>query len=60
MRSLALGLGVLGFTAAAAAPAAADLIKIALVIHGSTANESGSRSPKASETPAARSRPTVR
>ena len=39
MRGLALGLGVLGFTAAAAAPAAADPIKIALVIHGSTANE---------------------
>ena len=39
MRGLALGLGVLGFAAAVAAPAAADPIKIVMVIHGSTANE---------------------
>jgi simple sugar transport system substrate-binding protein len=39
MRGLALGLGVLGFAAAGAAPAAADPIKIVMVIHGSTANE---------------------
>ena len=39
MRGLALGIGVLGFAAAIAAPAAADPIKIVMVIHGSTANE---------------------
>ena len=39
MRGLALGLGVLGIAAAVAAPAAADPIKIVMVIHGSTANQ---------------------
>jgi simple sugar transport system substrate-binding protein len=39
MRGLALGLGVLGFAAAVAAPATADPLKIVMVIHGSTANE---------------------
>jgi simple sugar transport system substrate-binding protein len=39
MRGLALGLGVLGFAAAIVAPAAADPLKIVMVIHGSTANE---------------------
>ena len=38
MRGLALGIGVLGLAAAVAAPAAADPIKIVMVIHGSTAN----------------------
>jgi hypothetical protein len=39
MKNLALGIGMLGLATAVAAPAAADPIKIVMVIHGSTANE---------------------
>ena len=39
MKRLALGIGMLGLATAVAAPAAADPLKIVMVIHGSTANE---------------------
>jgi len=39
MKTLALGIGVLGFAASLAMPAAAAPLKIVMATHGSTANE---------------------
>jgi simple sugar transport system substrate-binding protein len=39
MKSLAIGIGLLGITASLAMPASADPLKIVMAIHGSTANE---------------------